>query len=263
MVVDRPSTLWLLTRPSILALHLLALAVIAVLVLAGLWQLSVYGSARSDAGAERAAAPAVPLGQVMGPDDPFPATAVAAVVEVCGNYAGMDEQFVVAGREQDGREGFWIVTPLLVSGETDANGRPTAVLVVRGWQPTEMVADVRSGPVCVTGLLQPGEQTATTVGRDRVIDAIRIPTLIGAVPFDLYSGFILRTEEDPAPRDGLVAVDPPAAEVSWTEGLRNLAYALQWWAFAGFAALMWWQICRERVARAAADASTRAPARVG
>ena len=255
MPVDRPSTLWLLTRPSMLAVHLLAVAAIAVMVLAGLWQLGVYGSARSDAGAEGDAAPAVPLEQVMGPDDAFPDTAVGTAVEVCGSYADPGEGFLVASREHDGRSGFWVVTPLLAS--TDS-----AMLVVRGWQPTQATPDVSSGRVCVTGTLQPGEQTTTTVGAGRVVDAIRIPTLVGAVPFDLYSGFVVRTAEAPPPHDGLVVVDPPAADVSWTEGLRNLAYGLQWWAFAAFAAFMWWRICREEVARAA-DPAAPTPARVG
>jgi cytochrome oxidase assembly protein ShyY1 len=256
MPVDRPSTLWLLTRPSMLALHLLAVSAISGMVLAGWWQMDAYGSARNDAAAENASAPAVPLEQVMGPDDPFPDTALAAPVEVCGSYADAGQQFLVAGRENDGRDGFWVVTPLLVSADS-------AVLVVRGWQPTQSAPEAPSGRVCVTGVLQPGEQSATAVGADRVIDAVRIPTLVGAVPFDLYSGYVLRTAEDPPPHDGLIRVDLPAADVSWTEGLRNLAYALQWWLFAAFAAFMWWRICRDHVAHAAAAASTRAPARVG
>jgi cytochrome oxidase assembly protein ShyY1 len=256
MAVDRPSTLWLLTRPSMLALHLLAMTAISVMVLAGLWQLDVYGSARHAAGAERATAPAVPLGDVMGPDDALPEAAVGAAVAVCGNYADSDEQFLVTGREHDGREGFWVVTPLMVSADT-------AILVVRGWQPTETLPDAPRGTVCVTGVLQPGEQSATAVGADRVIDAVRIPTLVGAVRFDLYSGYVVRTAEDPPPEDGLVAVDLPATDASWTDGLRNLAYALQWWVFAAFTAFMWWRICRDRIAEASADASARAPAPVG
>jgi surfeit locus 1 family protein len=34
-------------------------------------------------------------------------------------------------------------------------------------------------------------------------------------------------------------------DTSFTTGLRNLMYALQWWVFGGFVVFMWWRILRE------------------
>jgi len=244
-----------------LVLHLAALAAIAVMIVAGVWQLGQYGTAQDDS-SPGAAGPAVPLEDVMGPDDAIPAAGAGAQVEVHGTYAEADHQFLVSGREQGGRDGFWVVTPLLVTDTTTSDGRPSAILVVRGWQPTAAVPDVPPGEVRVSGVLQPGEEGATSVGADRVVAAIRIPALIAAVPFDLYSAFLIRTAEAPAPGDDLVPVPPPDVGVSWTQGLRNLAYGLQWWLFAGFAVFMWWQICREELARSGGE-TTRAEAPVG
>jgi len=245
-----------------LVLHLAALAAIAAMIVAGMWQLGQYGTAQDDSWPDPAAGPAIPLEDVMGPDDAIPAAGAAAHVEVRGTYAEEDDQLLVSGREQGGRDGFWVVTPLLVADLTTSDGRPTAILVVRGWQPTDAVPDVPTGEVRVTGVLQPGEEGATSVGADRVVAAIRIPVLIAAVPFDLYSAFLIRTAEAPAPEDDLVPVPPPDGGVSWTQGLRNLAYGLQWWLFAGFTAFMWWRICREELAKSGGD-KMRAEAPVG
>jgi surfeit locus 1 family protein len=31
-------------------------------------------------------------------------------------------------------------------------------------------------------------------------------------------------------------------------GLKNLAYAMQWWVFGIFAGFMWWRMCTETIA---------------
>jgi hypothetical protein len=38
--------------------------------------------------------------------------------------------------------------------------------------------------------------------------------------------------------------------------IRNYAYAFQWWAFTGFAVLMWWRIVRDYLHPERADAET-------
>lgn len=233
-----------------LLLHLVTLLAITLMVLAGLWQLDVY-TAGQDRDEPPPFAPAVALSEVLGPDDALSADAARTVV-VQGSYADAGEQFLVSGRQQAGRNGYWVVSPLLVADVSAAEGRPSALLVVRGWQPTATPPTVPVGDVRVTGVLAPGEQESTAVGPGRVIAAIRIPVLIAEVPFDLFSGYLLRTSESPPPLDGLVRVVPAAADVSWTAGLRNLAYALQWWLFAGFAGFMWWRICLDEVARSRA-----------
>lgn len=258
-----PSASRVLTRPAMLGLHLLAGVAVAVMVLAGLWQLGIYGDTHRDVSAAKSSAPAAPLGQLLGPDDALTPDAAFTRVAVQGTYADAAEQFLVRDREHAGQQGYWVVTPLLVADPSSAAAVPSALLVVRGWQASAALPPVPAGEVRVTGVLAPGEQQTTTVGPDRVVDSVRVPALVNALPFDLYSGYLVRSAEDPPPDDGLAAVAPPPPDVSWATGLRNLAYALQWWVFAGFAVFMWWRICRDEVARHRVTPRPRAPASIG
>jgi cytochrome oxidase assembly protein ShyY1 len=245
-----------------LGLHLLAIAAIAAMVVAGGWQFDTYGDARRDDTVAVISGPVVPLSQVLGPDDPLTDAALDTRVVAEGTYAG--QQFLVRDREDAGKSGYWVLTPLLVSGDTAAGAEPSAaLLVVRGWQASATAPPASAGEVRVTGVLEPGEEAPTTVDAERVIDSVRIPTLLNAVDFDLYSGYLLRTSEEPPVEDGLRPVTPQTPEGSWTTGLRNLAYAMQWWVFAAFGVYMWWRICGEEVARHTTTPSSARPAPVG
>ncbi len=101
----------------------------------------------------------------------------------------------------------------------------------------------------------PGEGTGDPFDAEaRTIGSLSVPALTNVVAGDLFSGYAIGTSESVTA--GLTQVEPPDPDVSWTVGLRNLAYALQWWVFAGFALFMWWRMSSENVAtrRAEADA---------
>ena len=227
----------LLSR-RLIPLHLALLAVLAGTGTAGWWQWDAWRHEQADDVAQRAARDPVPLADVLGPDDAFAGEDEGVPVEVEGRYAPASQQFLVSGREQDGRDGFWVLSPLVVDGTAP----PSALLVVRGWTAEPTPPPVPTGPVTETGVLRPGEEGSTTVGADRVVDAVRIPALVNAVDGDLYSAFLVSTG---TPDPGLQPVTPPAGEPSWSAGLRNLAYALQWWLFGGFAVFLWWRICAD------------------
>lgn len=113
------------------ALLLLALAIAAVMSVLGVWQLDVYRSKTAAATAGRAAIPAVPLQSLFPIDSGLPASAVARRVTVTGTWAAPADQIFVSDRLHEGRDGFWVVTPLLLD-DTGASGTG-AVMVVRGW----------------------------------------------------------------------------------------------------------------------------------
>jgi surfeit locus 1 family protein len=233
-----------LLRPHLLAVHLFALLAIAVCVVLGLWQLGVYESEQADQQDALASATPVPLTTALGPDAGLTNEFLGAPVTAEGQYAPDAQQFLVSDRSRQGRSGYWVVSPLLLD-----NG--SAILVVRGWTPKASAPPVPTTPVTVTGALQPGEEPGadSLPGPDRIVDSIRIPSLVGVMPFDLYSAMLIRTAEEPKPTDGLAPVDPSAPNVPWTDGLRNLAYALQWWVFAAFAVFMWWRVCEDLIAK--------------
>jgi cytochrome oxidase assembly protein ShyY1 len=227
-----------------LAVHLLAVVATAGCVVAGIWQLGVYQSEQDDERDARASDAPESLTATLGPDEGLTNELVGAPVFAAGRYAPAAQQILIADRSHEGRDGYWVVSPLLLESGS-------AILVVRGWTPGQSAPPVPTAPVTVTGSLQPGEEPGadSVLGRDRVVDTIRTPSLVGQLPYDLYSAVLIRTAEEPRQSDGLAPVDPSAPEVSWTDGLRNLAYALQWWVFTAFAVFMWWRICADQLAR--------------
>jgi cytochrome oxidase assembly protein ShyY1 len=226
---------WL--APRLLGLHALAAVAIAGCVLMGLWQLGVYGSRHEDAAkVARTAAPVDLLG-LWGPDDPFTADLTERQVLVRGEF--IDDQFLV----RRGADRYWLVAPLHVEGTK------STLLVVRGWTDKRLASPARPrGTVTFRAILQPGEDGSETDAFDPttgVYGSLSIPQLANVVHGDLFSGFALT--EAAGINAGLKPVDPPDPHVSWTVGLRNLAYALQWWAFGLFAGFMWWRMATDLV----------------
>ncbi|MEH3034157.1 MAG: SURF1 family protein [Aeromicrobium erythreum] len=221
--------------PPLLALHLLAVVAVGVCVAGGLWQLGAY-EGRQDEGrsAQRAA---VPLDDVWQVGQAFPADLLHRDVTVQGRFAPADEQLWVEGDGTGGRA--WLVAPFLVDG-SDA-----ALLVVRGSADrAEALPPVPSGSRTLEVSLSPSEGGGTPLDADRTTSAITIPSLLNELPHRLFSGYGISVD-----RTGLdlPLVPAPEPDVSWTVGLRNLAYAFQWWVFGLFALFMWWRMSSEQV----------------
>lgn len=229
--------------PGLIGLHLFAIAAIVFCVIMGFWQSGIYDSRQEHERADKQAVPRVALAEIWSPDKPFLKTLNHRPVTVEGEFAPASEQVWVTGKERDGRDGVWLMAPLLVAGGDDA------LLIARGWaERPGPLPEVPAGPVSLEAVLEPGESNAGSFdAADRTIPSVRLPTLINELPYDLYSGFAIST--DAAIAGDLELVPPPTVDdVSWTVGLRNLAYALQWWVFGLFAAFMWWRMTTETAA---------------
>lgn len=221
-----------------LGLHAFAVAAVACTIVLGLWQLGVYDTRQAHEQADKRDVATVPLDEALGPDDAFSGSANHRPVEVQGSFGPAAEQFWVSGRSLDGADGYWLVAPYLV-------GDGHALLVVRGWSPTNDNIPSAPNASAIEVVLQAGEEPGAMLGGDRTTDTIRIPSLANEMPYNLYSGYGIMT--DPEPAGGLDAVPPPNPDVSWTVGLKNLVYAVQWWVFGVFAILMWARMCRDVV----------------
>lgn len=232
---------------------LLVLIIVAFTQL-GLWQLHVARD-KGLAEALRKAHEARPVlvDSVVRPHQPFPNAASARPVVATGSYAA-DGQLLVGPRRLEGREGWWVVTPLVV----DTTGARLAV--VRGFvSDASGVGAPPDGPVEVTGALAPGESPAPEPARPQgapgpVLGSLDLAVLVNRWPGDLYNAFVfaqgekeVATNASVVPTDGLRRVPPP--EVTGGIRWRNAAYALQWWVFAGFAAFMWVKMVREDARR--------------
>jgi len=235
-------------NPSVIGATLLAAVLVAVAVLLGFWQAQAWSLDRARAAADHTKLEPVPLSEAFEPDEPFPADAVGRPVTLTGTWLSQDTLYV-SGQEQDGRDGYWAVTPVAVpppgdqpadqSGDQQDAADDPALLVVRGW-----VADPAddqppaAGPAQVTAWLQPAPGDTGVVDddpSDRVVPSLRIADLLQHVDTDLYGGYAV-TEFD------LVEKLPG---VSFWTGARNLFYALEWWVFGAFAGFVWWRYLAE------------------
>ncbi|MBD3924012.1 SURF1 family protein [Nocardioides cavernae] len=213
----------------------LALVLVGIAGMLGKWQYDAWQAHRDAEARDLTGITPVPLDDVMGNDDPFPAPDLGRPVEVAGEW--LDGGFWVADRSRAGEPGYWAVTPLQTG---DA-----AVLVVRGWAP-EPDADLlaASGEAEVTGWLQPPEGTLVVDDdpTDDVFPEIRVADAVQRVDVDLWSAYVISQDPGPGLEEAELAALPTPSR---TTGVRNLLYAVEWWVFGAFAAFIWWRWRRD------------------
>jgi hypothetical protein len=87
----------------------------------------------------------------------------------------------------------------------------------------------------------PGEASGLPAGQ---VERIAAADLINRWPYPLLTGYVvLESQRPPAAPSAVAAIPAPAADtrLNW----RNVSYALQWWAFAGFGLFLWWRAVRD------------------
>ncbi|QWC86369.1 SURF1 family protein [Nocardioidaceae bacterium] len=225
------------------ALLVVALAIFSGL---GLWQLEGWQAQRAAEERDLSTRPPVPLTQVIGADDPFPGDDVGRPVTVHGTWLP-DTGFVVGPRPLRGRDGWWVVAVAVLEDTGAPDRTETSVPVVLGWSPDPDPASP-SGPVDLTGFLQPGEGSLARDDdpTDRRFPELRLASLTEIVPVDLVSAFVVADDE---PTLALPAVPPEdVPPVGASTALRNLLYALQWFVLALGALVVWGRFLREELA---------------
>jgi cytochrome oxidase assembly protein ShyY1 len=246
--------------PRYWGVHLLAVVLTAVAVGLGVWQYDAWQARRAAEAQDLTRVEPVPLRSVIGPDDPFPGNRIGQPVILGGTWVP-DGTVYVSGREQDGREGYWVVTPLAITGARDP-----AIPVVRGW-----VTDPDRAPAPpigygeLVGWLQPPEGTGEADGdpRDDVLPQLRTADVIQHVDQDLYGAYAVVADRaapgkwpvgDRATNDGTTGLEHADLEQLPDAGrftaLRNLLYAVEWWFFAAFALFVWLRWIRDETVRA-------------
>ena len=229
-----------MNRLRALLVVLLGIALAAGMVAAGLWQLEVYQRQGAEAAARRAAEPPVPLTEVAPIGAPV-RDGYGRTVTFRGWYEAAHQVLVpVAGRT----DAYRVVTLLR---QEDGSG----VAVVRGVVTEKGAPAPPEGPQTGTGILLPSEQPVTSPGGTEVPGSVRIPQLAQRWPGPLVEGFVTLA----AAESSAQGLEP--AVVALPEGrgrLRNAAYALQWWLFAAFTAVMAVRIARDVARPASAPA---------
>lgn len=262
-----------IANPRALGLLVVTLLLAVVMVLLGRWQLGVAREDGLREAVEQAEQrPVEDLVLVLGPHAAFPADGSGRRLRASGHYEPA-RQVLVADRRLDGRDGWWVLVPLVVE--------PTGarVAVVRGFVPSpEAAPPAPSGPLTLVGSLAPSESARTSrapLGAGQV-GSVDVPALLNVWGGEVYNGFLFAMTETPDPGDlgaagtaatgrAMERVPPPlpAAGLSW----RNAAYAVQWWVFAAFVLWMWWKMVREEHRRSrspvAAELSGHDPSDAG
>ncbi|MET7461123.1 SURF1 family protein [Nonomuraea sp. NPDC005501] len=236
--------------PRMLGLHLLTVAVLVSFILLGRWQLGVF----QESGKPHVA------------NDPAPVS-VTTLARVGAQMDGMSAgrrvtatgvydaslQLLVVDREPDvdapgGKvsrdRGYWVLTPLRLDDGT-------LMPVVRGWtaRPGGPAMAVPTGQVTVAGRLRPSQGTDSVQSRPDELPAGQVDTVSTGQLINVWTGRELR--------DGFLVAQPPSGAltqvkiappvVGGTLTWRNLAYAANWWIFAGFAVFMWFHFVRDAV----------------
>lgn len=228
----------------LMGLFALMVALVVAFILLGIWQLDVARSAgHSSANAAMQDQAVVPISSVMQPANAFPSTGSLRPVRARGHYDGARQE-LVAGRTLNGRNGFWVLTPLVV----DANGARLGV--VRGFviDPKAAPAPLTgSGQVTVTGALAPGESPSSSPYPRGQIGAINLAFLANTWGGTVYNSFVFATAESPAATAAPIQRFAPPQPGGGFH-LLNAGYALQWWAFACFAIYVWVRMVRDEYA---------------
>ncbi|MGW0801640.1 SURF1 family protein [Nonomuraea sp. NPDC002799] len=240
-----------LFSPRIVGLHLLTIGVLVAFIFLGRWQLGVF----QDSGKPQSSSDPAPVAvaTLARPGSQMAADAVARRVTAAGVYEA-GRQLLVADRRADvdapggnvSRDhGYWVLTPLRLDDGT-------LMPVVRGWvarSDDAAVAAVPEGRVTVAGRLRPQEGTDSVQRRAEGLPAGQVQTVSTGELINLWTGQKVRTgyvvAQPPSGSLAQVKSAPPA--VGGTLTWRNLAYAANWWIFAGFAVFMWFHFVRDAV----------------
>nr|WP_294693703.1 SURF1 family protein [uncultured Friedmanniella sp.] len=211
---------------------LVGLGVAGVMVMLGLWQLEVYQAQGEDRARSRAALPPVEVSSVARAGEPV-SDGYGRPVSVQGRYLA-DAQALVPVQGRPG--GYRVVTALRL-----ANG--DVLPVVRGLTTSDSTPPrPPPGPQGGTGLLLPSEEAPTGDLPPGQISSVRLPTLAQTWPGPLVSGYVTLGGREAAAQ----GLDPAPVELPEASGrLRNGAYALQWWVFAGFAVFLAVRMARD------------------
>nr|WP_297426850.1 SURF1 family protein [uncultured Actinotalea sp.] len=261
--------------PRMLGLLLVFLAIAAGCARLGVWQLdrAVQRAEINEAArvAQQEQAPATPLGEVLTPRQTFPGDLVGTKVRVTGRFDG--ETLLVPGRAgPTGEVGYLVLDRFRVTddgapsavpqadpdadastAEPGADGAVGVLPVVRGWVAEPSAPPPAPGEATVQGFLQAGESFERADLPEGQLAAIAPGQLVNLWGGPLYTGYLVVSD----PLDAGVERLPPPTIPGGGLNLQNLAYALQWWIFGGFAVLLWSRLVRDE---ARADAEERADA---
>jgi len=237
-----------LLTPRWLAIHVLAVTLVAACLWLGHWQLDRAAAVQQSAsGASEPAA--VPLASLTAPQGVLDGAVIGRKVTVRGVY-DPEHAYLVPGQVHNGRPGYWLLSILRTPSGA-------GVLVARGWVPTPAAAasePAPAGPVLVTGRLMDAQDPSGGLPPGTVLPPGQVAAaspvaMLSLVPYQLYDGYVALTTQQPPVPAGLTLVPSPRSS-NPVPGfyLQHIAYVALWWLFAVFVVFFWWRLVRDQVA---------------
>ncbi len=215
---------------AIVGIGVLGLAIATACGALGWWQWT-----RSHVKAEIVAPdPVVPIADVLAPASSAGA-AIGRRVSVAGTWADVDA-VLVTGREVDGTPAVVLVRALIVDADLTGTGESATLPVVVGWRPAaDATVPDDVGHVALTGYFRAPEEARPAPDPAPAPPGTRWSTTISPSelaqfwPAPMYSAPLASFEGSAS----WAALPPPPPQRDLD--FRSLAYALEWWAFGGFA----------------------------
>ncbi|MFH8682524.1 SURF1 family protein [Streptomyces lydicus] len=256
---------FLLSRQWVI-LTLVGLVLIPVMIKLGFWQLHRHEHkvAQNQLIASSLAARPVPVTALTAPGRDLPHHDMWRTVKATGSYDTAHEVVVRQRTAADEQSiGYYVLTPLVL-----ADG--DAVLVNRGWisagnDLTEFpdVPPAPKGRITVTGRMMADETTAVSGIKDtkglpaRQVMLINSKEQAKRTGRPMLGGYIEQTGPQPAGGKPELVPEPDHDSIG-----PHMAYAIQWWLFAG-AVPVGWIILVRRERRDRAEAAAKAAAGAG
>lgn len=212
-------------RRSMIVFSLIALALAALFVRLGIWQLDRRQErrARNSMIAAQAAAPPVAFDAI--PADTGRAHYRRATVRGTPDYA---HELVLASRTRNGSPGVHVFTPVRIAG------RDTAVLVNRGWvySADGATADLarwrEDSTLSVEGYVEPLPAGDVRPIKERILRRVTLGGVRGTLPYPVAPMYLVAQ----FPRDSAGARPARLTLPDLDDEGPHLGYALQWFAFA-------------------------------
>ena len=233
-----------LHTPKWIAAHIGIVLLMVVFVLLGRWQWhaghKVAPLTQSELTAWRTP---LPVDSVITPANGLNGTQIGQAVEVTGAYDAT-RQLLVPDRQLGGREGFYVLAPLVTGTGED-------VVVNRGWLPAvgtaiPAIPAPPAGRITVLGWAAEPESTTGDVNNNGIVQAEPSaaavgPDEVGVIspaqlvnmwrPYPLLDGYISATDSL-STSGGLTAVPAPLPLHGTSWDALNVGYAIQWCVFA-------------------------------
>jgi cytochrome oxidase assembly protein ShyY1 len=232
-----------LGKPRWLATTLATLLAIAAFCALGSWQWHRAKTRDTPHRIDVASLQPIPVKQALGTATTVAPGAQARPVTAAGRY-DVNHQLLVPGRTLDGRDGTYVLTPLLDVDGLGADG----LVVLRGWVPGRPTSPpaAPTGPVTLTGWLAPSEDAddpAAAADLPAVLPAGQVATvstarILSQVPYRLIDGYVGLDRQTPATTLAVVPAPPaPKPGIRWS--VQSLSYSVEWYFFALAAVWMW------------------------